>query len=59
MNEAPNAIVANGDAKIYGRRLVPWHVFEELRPDPRYQKVAAKPESLGPLDRRQMCPLDD
>jgi hypothetical protein len=44
--------------KFWGR-LVPWHVFEELRPDPRYQKVAAKPESLGPLGRRQMCPLGD
>jgi tetratricopeptide (TPR) repeat protein len=40
-NEALDAIEENGDAKIYGH-LVQWHVFEELKTDPRYQKLVAK-----------------
>jgi serine/threonine-protein kinase len=44
-NEALDAIEENGDAKIYGD-LVQWHVFEELKTDPRYQKLVAKAREI-------------
>jgi TolB-like protein/DNA-binding winged helix-turn-helix (wHTH) protein/Tfp pilus assembly protein PilF len=44
-NEALAAIAENGDAKMYGD-LVQWHVFEELKTDPRYQKLVAKSREI-------------
>ena len=47
-SEALDAIVENGNAKIGAglKCLVLWHVFEELKTDPRYHKLVAKAREI-------------